>query len=140
MWPEEERDSVTTATDNTVDALVTRQDARRQAVELYQRTSLTSGAIAAQVGVSRKTVYRWLRDAGVALGRNGNSHVDAQPQADLSMFGDQIAELRRDVTVIMEQLDRLEGLVATLVGGDILAAADDLVVAPLLQYPSTESR
>jgi transposase-like protein len=140
MWPEEERVSVTTATDNTVDALVTRHEAKRQAVELYQRTSLTSGAIAAQVGVSRKTVYRWLRDAGVALGRNANSHAETRPQADFSPLGDQIAELRQDVTVIMEQLDRLEGLVATLVGRDIMAAAADLVVAPVLQYPSTESR
>ncbi len=107
------------ATDIAVDHLVTRQEAKRRAVELYQTTSLTSAAIAAQAGVSRKTVYRWLREAGVALGRNANHDVVARPTGNLSPLSDDIAQLRRDVTVMMGQLGRLERLIATLVGGAI---------------------
>lgn len=110
-------DSVNNPTDNVVDLLDAGQAARRRAIELYQTTSLTSGAIAAQVGVSRKTVYRWLRQAGVALGRNANHNVASPPNEDLSVFGEDVAALRRDVTVIIGQLGRLEGLVAALVGG-----------------------
>jgi transposase-like protein len=110
-------DSVNHTTDNAVDVLDARQAARRRAVELYQTTSLTSGAIAAQVGVSRKTVYRWLREAGVALGRNANSNVAPPAHEDLRIYGDELAELRRDVTVIIGQLGRLEGLMVALFGG-----------------------
>jgi transposase-like protein len=106
---------VNNVTDNAVDRFVARQEAKRRAVELYQTTSLTSAAIAAQTGVSRKTVYRWLREAGVALGRNASNDVVGPPRGYLCALTDDIALLRQDVMVMLEQLGRLEGLVAALV-------------------------
>ena len=71
-----------------------------------RETSLTSGAIAAQVGVSRRRSIAGYGTAGVALGRNADSHAETRPAADFSPLGDQIAEdFRQDVTVIMEQLE-----------------------------------
>jgi hypothetical protein len=93
-----------------------RQEAMRQTVDLYQTTNLTSAAIAAQAGVSRKTVYRWLREAGVALGRNANHDGLSHPEGCLSGLSDEIALLRQEVAVLIGQLGRLEGLVAALVG------------------------
>jgi transposase-like protein len=94
---------------------MTRQEAKRRAVDLYLTTSLTSAAIAAQAGVSRKTVYRWLREAGVALGRNAGNDVLAPSHGQLKLLSEDIALLRRDVMLMIEQLTRLEQLVAALV-------------------------
>jgi transposase-like protein len=67
-------------------------------MQLYRTTNLGVGAIAREVGVSRETVYRWLRQEGVPLGRN------------LIAVGGDMADLRRDLTVLIAQLGRLERL------------------------------
>jgi transposase len=62
-----------TSTADTADVVVGRRDGRRQAAELYCTTSLSVAEIANRVGVTRASVYRWLRREGVALGRNANN-------------------------------------------------------------------
>jgi transposase-like protein len=77
---------------------VARDGVRRRALQLYRATNLGVGAIAKEVGVSRETVYRWLRQEGVPLGRN------------LIAVGDDMADLRQDLASLMAQLGRLERL------------------------------
>jgi transposase-like protein len=89
--------------DNRVVQLA-RAGARRRAIQLYRTTNLGVGAIAREVGVSRETVYRWLRQDGVPLGRN------------LINVGDDIADLRRDLTIVIAQLGRLERLLEAVLG------------------------
>lgn len=87
--------------DNQVDP-VGRDGARRRAIQLYRTTNSGVGAIARETGVSRETVYRWLRQDGVPLGRN------------LINVGEDIADLRRDLTLIIAQLGRLEHLLEAI--------------------------
>jgi transposase-like protein len=82
---------------------VSRDSVRRRALQLYRTTNLGVGAIAKEVGVSRETVYRWLRQEGVPLGRN------------LVAVGDDMADLRRDLSIVIAQLGRLERLLEAVV-------------------------
>jgi transposase-like protein len=82
---------------------VARDSVRRRALQLYRTTNLGVGAIAKEVGVSRETVYRWLRQEGVPLGRN------------LIAVGDDMGDLRRDLTILIGQLGRLERLLEAVV-------------------------
>ena len=53
--------------ENPAVPVVTRTDARQLAAHLYRTIDLDVAAIAAQVGVSRLTVVRWLRREGISL-------------------------------------------------------------------------
>jgi transposase-like protein len=93
-----------------------RSDAsRRKATDLYRTTNLTVADISSRLDVSRATIYRWLRDEGIARGRNIKDG-SVQVGEDLRRFGSDITELRREVTVLIGQVRRLEGLIEALVG------------------------
>lgn len=93
---------------------VVRQDARRRAVELYQTTNMKVRAIAAEVGVSRGTVYSWLRTDRVLRAHDpgGTANTIGNPAS----VGADVAELRRDLTILIAQVGRMEGLLAALTG------------------------
>ena len=63
--------------ENPTVPVVTGADARRLAIDLYRTTDLDVAAIAAQVGVSRLTVVRWLRREGISFGPNADKHPAA---------------------------------------------------------------
>jgi hypothetical protein len=87
-------------------------DPKRRAIELYQTTNLACAAIARQVGVSRETVHRWLQAEGITVvRRNGTRPVTIPPSDEASRLTDAIAEVHRDLAIIM---GRLEGLVDAL--------------------------
>jgi transposase-like protein len=95
--------------------------ARRRAIELYRTTNLSVRAISREVGVSRETVYRWLHQAGVPIGRNPVNPVNpvnpatGQTGSDPGRLDDDIAGIRRDLTTLMAQIARLERLVEAAV-------------------------
>jgi transposase-like protein len=94
---------------------VARDSVQRRAIELYRTTSLGVGAIAKEVGVSRETIYRWLRQAGVPLGRSPINH-SAAPTGPQPIIGcDDIAGVRQDLATLIAQLGRLERLLVAVV-------------------------
>lgn len=92
------------------------RDPRSQAVELYRTTDLSVAEVAAQTGVSRETVYRWLRKEGIALGRTADNVVARQAAEHIRCLSDDMKEVRREVTTLIGQVRRLEGLVEALIG------------------------
>src|SRR5262249_15285623 len=88
-----------------------REGSRRRAIELYRTTNLSVRAISREVGGSRETVYRWLHQAGVPLGRNPATPAGGQAGSEPGRLGDDIAGIRRDLTTLMAQIARLERLV-----------------------------
>jgi transposase-like protein len=92
------------------------KDPRRRAIDLYTTTSLSVTAIAAAVGVSRDTVYRWLHREGVSIGRNGQTERADVPPDEVARISDEVAELRREQIILIGRIARLEGLIEALVG------------------------
>jgi hypothetical protein len=89
--------------------------------------NLSVTAIATDVGVSRDSVYRWLRREGVAIGRNGHAERGevpsdgrterADPMSDqLARISDEVGEVRREQTILIGRIGRLEGLIEALIG------------------------
>jgi transposase-like protein len=105
-----------TSTADTADVVVGRRDGRRQAAELYCTTSLSVAEIANRVGVTRASVYRWLRREGVALGRNANNGGPTEVREHLIRFSHDLAELRREQMTLIGQVRRLEGRIDALMG------------------------
>jgi transposase-like protein len=91
-------------------------DPRRRAIDLYTTTSLSVTAIAADVGVSRDTLYRWLHREGISIGRNGHTERAYVPSEDLAHISDEIAGLRREQIIRIGRIARLEGLIEALLG------------------------
>jgi transposase-like protein len=108
---------VSDASENPTSPLVTGVDARRLASHLFRTTDLGVAAIASQVGVSRQTLYRWLRQDNVSFGPNTQNHPAAPIGQDAIRTSEDIAELRGQLSVLIAQVGRLEGLVEALVGG-----------------------
>jgi transposase-like protein len=105
--------------DTTADATVSpigQRDPRRRAVELYQTTDLTVPEIAAQVGVSKESVYRWLRKEGVAVGSTANNIAGGQAGEHLRDLGREVVEVRRELAMLVGNVRRLEGLIEALIG------------------------
>jgi hypothetical protein len=71
--------------------------------------------IAADARVSRDTVYRWLRQDGVLIGRNGHVEQAHLSGDGLSRISDELAELRREQSFLVARIARLEGLIEALV-------------------------
>jgi transposase-like protein len=92
------------------------RDPRSQAVELYGTTDLSVAEIAAKAGVSKETVYRWLRKEGIAVGRAASSVAAGQPREHICSCSDDIKELRREISTLIGHVRRLEGLVEAQVG------------------------
>jgi transposase-like protein len=106
---------VSNVSENPAVTVVTEGDARQRATNLYRTTDLDVAAIAAEVGVSRPTVYRWLRREGVSFGPNAKKHAAAGVGHDAIRSNEDIAELRGQLAVLIAQVGRLEGLVEALV-------------------------
>jgi transposase-like protein len=95
---------------------INQRDPRCEAIELYGTTDLSVAEIASQTGVSKETVYRWLRKERIAFGRSASNETAGQASEHTRGFSDEINELRREVTTLIGQVRRLEGLVEALVG------------------------
>jgi transposase-like protein len=91
-------------------------DPRSQAIELYGTTDLSVAEIAAQTGVSKETVYRWLRKERSNVARSASSEMAGRTREHMRGVSDDINELRREVTTLIGQVRRLEGLIEALVG------------------------
>jgi transposase-like protein len=94
---------------------VGREEIRRQAKDLYRTTDLSVSAIAAKVGTSRQSVYRWLHKEGIPVGRNVNGGFTSPTREHLTRITNDIAQLRHELTVLLAHVDRLEGFVEELV-------------------------
>jgi transposase-like protein len=88
---------------------------RQQAIKLYFTTNLGVGAIAKEVRVSRETVYRWLRQHGVPLGRGPSNPLQKRPGGQPILASDDIAGVRQDLGILIAQLGRLERLLEAVV-------------------------
>jgi excisionase family DNA binding protein len=95
---------------------ISQRDPRSQAVELYGTTDLSVAEIATQTGVSKETVYRWLRKEGIAVGRSGSNVAAGQADEYICSSGDDIKELRREISTLIGHVRRLEGLIEAQVG------------------------
>jgi transposase-like protein len=104
------------ATDYTTVLPGDQRDPRNRAVELYRTTDLGVAQIASETGVSRESVYRWLRKEGVAPRRPASDVTADQGAEQLHRFSDEMRELRRDIITLVGQVRRLEGLVEALIG------------------------
>jgi excisionase family DNA binding protein len=89
---------------------------RTRALELYRTTDLSVTEIASQTRVSRDTVYRWLHQEGIAVGRTVNHIAAGRAKEQLRDVSNEIAELRREQTALIGQVRRLEGLIEALIG------------------------
>jgi hypothetical protein len=78
-------------------------------------TNLSVTAIAADVGVSRDTISRWLRREGVSVGRNGHTGRAEMPSDVLASISNEVTDLRREQTMLIGRIARLEGLIEALV-------------------------
>jgi transposase-like protein len=105
----------TISTSNGRPRLAARPQRKRRAIELYETTNLTSDEIGREVGVSRETVYRWLRKEGVPIRRNRIRHVTDRPAKDVIRLNAVIDELRGDLTILAGEVGRLTGLLEALV-------------------------
>jgi transposase-like protein len=115
------------------DGLTVRKVARRRAIELYRTTRFSVGAIAHDAGVSRMTLYRWLREEGIPLGRDANNEASRAredparispellgthsytPPPGANRIADVIDELRRQQILLVGQVAQLGGLIEALV-------------------------
>jgi transposase-like protein len=95
---------------------INQRDPRRQAIELYGTTDLSVAEIASQTGVSKETVYRWLRKERIAIGRSGSYEMAGQASEHMRAVSEDINELRREVTTLIGHVRRLEGMIEALVG------------------------
>jgi transposase-like protein len=93
---------------------VGRGEVMRQARDLYRTTDLSVSAIAAKLGISRQSVYRWLHREGIPLGRNANTGCTGPTQEDLTCITSDIAQLRRELVALLAHVSRLEGFVKAL--------------------------
>jgi excisionase family DNA binding protein len=85
-------------------------------VELYQTTDLTVAEIATKTGVSKESVYRWLRREGMTVGRSGSNVAAGHSGEHISSCSDDIKELRREISTLIGQVRRLEGLIEAQLG------------------------
>jgi transposase-like protein len=104
------------ATDYATVSPIDPRDPRHQAVELYQTTDLGVADIATHIGVSKETIYRWLRKEGIAVGRTAGSVLAGQAEEQMRALCDEIKELQREVATLTGQIRRLEGLTEALLG------------------------
>jgi hypothetical protein len=95
---------------------------RQQAIALHQATNLTYTAVAAKIGVPKNIVCRWLRSEGISP-RHRRGHPGGQDRERISSDHDDIANLRRDLTVLIGQMGRLEGRIQALLGSKHRSAA-----------------
>ena len=95
---------------------ISQRDPRSRAMELYGTTDLSVAEIASQTGVSKETVYRWLRKERIAIGRSVSYEMAGQAGEHMRGVSGDINELRREVTTLIGQVRRLEGLIEALVG------------------------
>jgi transposase-like protein len=95
---------------------LSQRDPRTQAVELYETTDLGVADIAKHIGVSKETIYRWLRKEGITVGRTANNVFAGQAEEQMRSLSDEINELRREVATLTGQIRRLEGLTEALIG------------------------
>jgi transposase-like protein len=102
-------------TDYATVSRISQRDPRSQAVELYRTTELSVAEIATQTGVSRESVYRWLRHEGITVGRLASNIAAGKAGEQMLSFGEEVKELRREITALMGQVRRLEGLIEALV-------------------------
>ena len=102
-------------TENPTGPVVTRADGRK-ATDLYRTTDLDVAAIAMQVGVSRMTVYRWLRREGGSFGHQARNPSEAPIGHDVLRSSGDVAELRRQLATLTSQVGLLEGSVEAPVG------------------------
>jgi transposase-like protein len=104
------------ATDYATVSPINPLDPRDQAIELYQTTDLGVADIATRIGVSKETIYRWLRKEGVAVGRTASNVLAGQAEEHMRSLCDEIKELQREVGTLTGQIRRLEGLTEALIG------------------------
>jgi transposase-like protein len=104
---------VSKATDNSAAPFVARQEAKRRAIDRYQTTNLTPGAIATELGVSRETVYRWLRTDRVSRGPGAANAAHAVDDR-LTGISAELGDLRRALMILIGQVGRVEEAVARL--------------------------
>jgi transposase-like protein len=95
---------------------ISQRDPRSQAVELYGTTDLSVAEIATQTGVSKETVYRWLRKEGIPVGRTAISVAAGQAGEIICSCSDDMKELRREISTLVGSVRRLEGLIEAQVG------------------------
>jgi transposase-like protein len=95
---------------------ISQRDPRSQAIELYGTTDLSVVEIAAKIGVSKETVYRWLRKEGIPVGRTASNVAAGRADERVCSCGDDINELRRDINTLIGHVRRLEGLIEAQVG------------------------
>jgi hypothetical protein len=95
---------------------ISQRDPRGLAIELYHTTNLTVPEIATQTGVSSASVYRYLHREGIAVGRHARDVAAGQAGEDMRRALDDLRELRREITTLVGQVRRLEGLVEALIG------------------------
>jgi excisionase family DNA binding protein len=103
-------------TDYATVSPISQRDPRSQAVDLYRTTDLSVAEIANQTGVSKETVYRWLRKEGLPTGRTATNVLAGQERENMCSLKDEIKELRREVATLIGQVRRLEGLTEALIG------------------------